>query len=57
VVLTDLRGCIDIEINNTFEGFRLKMYMTIVTDIKPKVYAFIDGETCHQTMLVIDMGA
>ncbi len=32
------------------------MYMTIVTDIKPKVYTFVDGKAGNQTVLMVNMG-
>ena len=33
------------------------MYMTIVTHIKPQVNALINGESRHQSMLMIHMCA
>ena len=55
MTLTHLRRCIDVKINDTLEGARFEMDVRVFYDIKPEVDAFVDGETCDQTMLVVDM--
>ena len=57
MTFTDLRGGINLEIDNALEGLGLKVDMAIVIDIKPKVNALVDGKAGDQAMLMINMGA
>lgn len=53
----NLRGLVQIKVNNAFEGSRLQMNMTVVTHIEPKVNTFVDSKTRDQPMLVVNMCA
>ena len=57
MAFTNLRGGIEVEINHTFEGLAFEVDVGIIVDIEPKVNSFVDGETCDETMLMVDMRA
>ena len=57
MALAHLRGCVNIEVYNALEGLGFKVYMAVVGYIEPEVDTLVDGETCDQTMLVVNMGA
>ena len=52
-----LRGCVNLEVHLAFKRARREMYVPVGAGSEPQVYAFVDGESCHQTMLVVDMCA
>jgi hypothetical protein len=54
---SNLCGLGDIELYFSFEGERLEFDHLVVTHIKPEVNAFVDGEACDQTVLVVDVCA
>ena len=55
VTLTYLRRCIDVKIDNAFEGLAFQMNVGVVADIEPEVDTFVDGKTCDQAMLMVNM--
>ena len=57
MTLLDLSGGVDLEIDQAFEGLGFQMHMGIGSNVEPEVDSFIDGKTCDETMLMIDMRA
>jgi hypothetical protein len=47
----------EIEIDQTFEGLGFEVDMCVVVDVEPEVDTLINGKTCDQSMLMIDVSA
>jgi hypothetical protein len=42
-----------VEVNFTFEGTRRQVHLAVLSYIEPQVDALVNGESCHQTMLMV----
>ena len=57
VLLAHLHRLRDIKLHDAFIVVGLKTHQTVLANLEPEVNAFVDGKACHQSVLVVNMGA